>query len=726
MKYYDIATDEAYSDGDIENELLQYAESGECDWYEDGRWPIVYHMSQLRHNILNWYPFMHGCSILEIGSGCGALTGLLCERARRVVSVELTRRRAEINYHRHRNYDNLEIVVSDFQNLPADWKFDYVIINGVLEYAAYILKSNEPFADFLKVASNYMEQNGRMLLAIENRLGLKYFAGSKEDHTGNFFSGINNYVAPEKVRTFTKEELHRLISSVQLYPKKYYYPFPDYKFPAEIYTDSTINTMFPTVLDLPLDMSRAELFDEKSVYRSLMEMGVMNKFANSFLVEIMRNPDEQPTDYAYVKLSTNRNEVFRICTYFKEDKQTVYKQALTESASVHLMNMKHDSEFNYGTPRLINVECRNTKRGLVEFPYLAIDSLEHTLGFCYRNGDFAGIIKRLVELKKMLYEGISLQNQQYSLEFENIFGVIMCPNQLRWAERSNIDLIAGNLFELNNQYQVIDYEWHLPCNVPQEFVLWRLLKQLIDDAGMDRLLTKSEYYSIIEINEQTEECFYAWEDHFARKYVGIKDLTQLSQATIAIDINSAVADSLKNSIVHSSLFFDLGNGYSDEHYERCVAQGCNSGFVVEFRQDILSKSAQLRWDPLEGTPCWIKIQRIETDGVVSQVVALNADRYVEEEGYEFLTFDPQINITGNFTNATYMKIWFSCRVIEWTVGYLRKDEEIYRLRNSNQQLVDQLQSLQNEMQTQAAYISDHRLKAASKVMLYGKLSRGKK
>lgn len=142
-------------------------------------------MSHLRHNILNWFPFKKNCTILEIGAGCGALTGLLCERASKVVAVELTKRRAEVNFQRHQHYDNLEIVVCDFQSIPSKWKYDYIIINGVLEYAAYMVKSSQPYEDFLKISADHMNAKGRMLLAIENRLGLKYFSGAKEDHTVN-------------------------------------------------------------------------------------------------------------------------------------------------------------------------------------------------------------------------------------------------------------------------------------------------------------------------------------------------------------------------------------------------------------------------------------------------------------------------------------------------------------------------------------------------------------
>ena len=93
-----------YSDGDVEEEILEIARSGKkLEELEAVKFPVLYHLSRARENILNWYPFREGANVLEIGSGCGAITGLLCRRLGRVVSVELSRRRAGINYARHKD-----------------------------------------------------------------------------------------------------------------------------------------------------------------------------------------------------------------------------------------------------------------------------------------------------------------------------------------------------------------------------------------------------------------------------------------------------------------------------------------------------------------------------------------------------------------------------------------------------------------------------------------------
>ena len=69
-----------YSDGDIENDLLQLImEEPDVEKIlaEDARWPVLYHFSPVRQNILEWNPFKKDASVLEIGAGCGAISGVL-------------------------------------------------------------------------------------------------------------------------------------------------------------------------------------------------------------------------------------------------------------------------------------------------------------------------------------------------------------------------------------------------------------------------------------------------------------------------------------------------------------------------------------------------------------------------------------------------------------------------------------------------------------------------
>ncbi|MGI6476115.1 MAG: hypothetical protein ACOX0P_03515 [Candidatus Dojkabacteria bacterium] len=95
--------EQTYSDGDIvENQILEFFKekktSKDIKQYikDNPSWPIKYHLSPDRHNLLSWYNFKKKESLLEIGGGCGALTGLFLDKGLNVTTVELSKRRANI------------------------------------------------------------------------------------------------------------------------------------------------------------------------------------------------------------------------------------------------------------------------------------------------------------------------------------------------------------------------------------------------------------------------------------------------------------------------------------------------------------------------------------------------------------------------------------------------------------------------------------------------------
>lgn len=277
-----------YSDGVIEDELLDIVtHNKEYDdiLAKDTRWPILYHLSPIRQNIINWYPFEENTSCLEIGGGCGAITGALCQSLKTVTVVELSKRRSKINLTRHNHFDNLEIIVGNLNDIKFEKKFDYITLNGVLEYAGSFTHTEEPYKDFLVQIKQYLNPHGKLIIAIENRYGLKYFAGAKEDHTAKEYDGILGYPDNKNVRTFGKQELESLLRESGYQEQEFYYPHPDYKMPMEIYSQDWLPSVESLLPPAPnFDNARYELFNESQTYAGIIENGQYEFFANSFLV----------------------------------------------------------------------------------------------------------------------------------------------------------------------------------------------------------------------------------------------------------------------------------------------------------------------------------------------------------------------------------------------------------------------------------------------------------
>ncbi len=291
LNYQYYKGSDEYSDGDIELELLEYAKSGR-DVLEilkdEDRWPILYHLSPVRKNILEWYPFDKSGNALEIGSGCGAVTGALCENVNSVTCIELSKTRSLINANRNNQYENLEIMVGNFNDIKIEKKYKYITLIGVLEYAAYYTDTENPFVDFLKRIKNYLEPDGKLLIAIENKYGLKYFAGACEDHTGKMFDGIQGYLNTDAlVRTFSKNELESIIREAGYEDINFYYPFPDYKFPTQIFSPEYLPNSKDLACSLECyDNDRIRLFDETVAFENIIDAGMFEFFSNSYFIEV--------------------------------------------------------------------------------------------------------------------------------------------------------------------------------------------------------------------------------------------------------------------------------------------------------------------------------------------------------------------------------------------------------------------------------------------------------
>lgn len=279
--------EDLYSDGDIEEELLRLVKHN-SDYadiiFKDNRWPILYHLSPIRRNLLEWFPFHATSSLLEVGAGCGALTGLFCEKVKTVTAVELSKRRAEIIANRHCIHQNLEIIVGDLNSIPFQTKFDYITLIGVLEYAGKFSQSSQPHVDLILRLKELLTPNGILIVAIENKFGLKYWAGANEDHTCRLFDGIEGYPNCSDIATFSKFELEEILGSA-FNNLTFHYPTPDYKMPQQVFSDGYLPNMGQMFGYAPnYDQNRIRLFNEQLVLDNIIKSKQFSFFANSFLV----------------------------------------------------------------------------------------------------------------------------------------------------------------------------------------------------------------------------------------------------------------------------------------------------------------------------------------------------------------------------------------------------------------------------------------------------------
>jgi SAM-dependent methyltransferase len=287
-----------YSDGDeVETFILNVFKEGR-DIFEilaaDNRWPVLCHLSPMRRNIALPMDLSKNDAVLEIGSGMGAITAELSQRVREVDCIDLSKVRSLANAYRNKDRDNITIHVGSFSKIQLKKKYDVIVLIGVLEYAELYaelyIDDPDPFIGFLRALNDLLNPGGKIYIAIENRLGVKYFAGNPEDHWGKAYLGIEGYVTDEKgAKTFSKSELEQLLKDSGFSNFYFYYPFPDYKLPKYIYSDEylpKISDEIPANVVYDTDTYRA--FNEQKVLNTLRNTEDFKIFSNSFLVEAVK------------------------------------------------------------------------------------------------------------------------------------------------------------------------------------------------------------------------------------------------------------------------------------------------------------------------------------------------------------------------------------------------------------------------------------------------------
>ncbi|MDQ8204248.1 class I SAM-dependent methyltransferase [Pelagicoccus sp. SDUM812003] len=198
-------------------------------------------------------------------------------------------------------------IAADIGKIHFQEKFDTIILNGVLEWIPKFTFSSktvpEAQYDLLRRAKQQLKPGGRIVIGIENRIGLKYLLGVPDDHIGrpNLLNldwetvvkiSEDQNVEPPRVRTMTMNEYEDLLKKVGFLPIEFYCAFPDYKIPERVISvnDSEGLTNFALNETVPnersgydgasIDINR----ELKSHYRTFARMGVLKYFSPSYYI----------------------------------------------------------------------------------------------------------------------------------------------------------------------------------------------------------------------------------------------------------------------------------------------------------------------------------------------------------------------------------------------------------------------------------------------------------
>ena len=501
-----------YEDDYLENQIRNIV-SEDIDYSEfirkNNYFEYHYFLSYLRHDLLKWYPFKKEGSLLEIGSSYGQLTSLFTQKVNHVVAVEDTESKCEIISKRDKN---AKVILSEFDNINVDEKFDYIILCNIFEYAKAFHKSKNPYSDYLQYLKTFLKEDGVILLALSNRLGLKYFAGFREEHTNQFFSGIEGYNNLNYIETFSRTELENIIKSAGFENYKFFYPFPDHVFPQIIASDSMVNKL-PFTRQTKYFIDRTVCFDEGKLNQTLSKDNLSQYFANSFLVEIRNSDNEYVTDkMEFIKLNSDRKEEFRTSTIIWSN-DVVFKSPLSSKAKTHIKNMFNESKSVIGKIKCLPAGFEGDS---IYYDLIKKQSYEDLVVEAIMDDDR----DKFFELIDNYYDALfydSIESNDYANDdFLKVFKK-KSDISFHCHEKSNLDLIFSNIFIIDGNFVVIDYEWIFDFKIPLEYIFFRVINHHFKTNKLIRdFTTMEEVFNHVNLDVNNGKLFETWESNFLR------------------------------------------------------------------------------------------------------------------------------------------------------------------------------------------------------------------
>lgn len=462
----------------IDCDIVRYIDMSSDDEYKDvlnsdSRWEVFYHLSTLRQSLYNWYPFAKDSSLLEIGAGFGALTGLFCEKCGHVVSIERNTIRAKALRNRYKGVTNLDVYEVDFSAYESIDKFDYIVLTGILE--TQFAGDNKPtkYVEFLHKIKRLLKPSGRLLVAVNNKYGLKYFCGVRSPHTGKSFSGLNQYNEKSTGYNWGRKEFIDILKSAGFSSYKFFYPLPDYRIPQLIYSDahlpsSNIHERIMTYYERQEPL----LADEKKLYKDVAENNVFPFLANSFLVECLAE-SAIFSDVNYAAVTTDRGKENGFATIVT-DKNTVRKEALFKEGQKNLEQLF----FNVNDIGQHGVEIvpHSYQDGYVEMPYVDCVPLSEVLeGIVEQQpDDFVKIFEQLYESILKSSEHIATNELAKKYEGCPIAEGLTSEDYGPILEKCYIDMVPFNCFYKDGKLLFFDQEF-LREGYPAKYTLFRAL-----------------------------------------------------------------------------------------------------------------------------------------------------------------------------------------------------------------------------------------------------------
>ena len=431
-------------------------------------------------NILEWYPFEEEADVLEIYKETSILEK---------VDKKINLKKLELE----------ELKELNGQNSRLEGKYDYITLIGTYEYAPTIFEGEKPYSTFLKVLKNHLKPNGKILLAIDNRLGIKYYTGAKSKHYERIFEGIESEVRKAKPNLLIKREIEKYIKEAEFENYKFYYPLSDYNNANSIFTDEFIPKSNHSKILYPVNYEEGSIvvYNEVNAMKQICDNGKFAEFTNSYLIEISN--EKIDNGIKFVNYNVFRKDKYKLMLIMKND--IVEKYAANKEAKAHIRNIE---KYIKGLQELgFNVVDKVENDEIIS-KVINSEELDKKIVEEIKDGNFD---KAYEEIENW-YSYIKEKLEKKQAKGKNIFEKckIEVPEEIKenmhFVEDGYIDLSFENVFCEEEGYLFYDQEWYFE-NIPLEFILYRAINNLYtyNESKIEPRIKKEDMLGRFNLNQ---------------------------------------------------------------------------------------------------------------------------------------------------------------------------------------------------------------------------------
>lgn len=506
-------------------------------------------LSNLRKNIICWYDFKNKDSVLQIGMEYGIITDYLCDIFKRVVAVDFSKNKAQEVAKKLSSRENLEIFVGSLSDIKFNEKFDYITLIGSFDKYKYIFKDN--LTEFLDYLKSLLKDDGKILIALDNKFAVKYFSGSLDDNVDIAYSSLQNTNNSSRNNLLSKKMLEELFNKVNIKKYNFYYPLPDYRLTSAIFSDKYLPNIDKSKLVYNINNFEGShiLFDERKLLVQLLKNGDFDKFTNSYFIEVIPNDTLKQDNTIFVSYNINRNENFKTITKIKleNNEKKVYKYPKENLALEHIKNI---GENIINLKKLGFTLLDDIKENHIESKYSDKKEFHSIIIEQIKNKNEEKLYDYIKRYYEYIIEKLGTNSDIIDIKNNNILktlNVELNSNEIELFESMNItkngyiDLVFENVFvDDSNNLLFFDQEWYF-YNTPTEFILYRCINNMyMYTMDLSKYMEVEKLYSLFGIDKYIN-IFKKIEKSFQSYVQGVsKDRFLIKPFTRTVNINQMI------------------------------------------------------------------------------------------------------------------------------------------------------------------------------------------